>query len=318
MDITGAASLVSQQIPGATVRIAHGQTPSKVLDKILSEFYHGDVDVLVSTSIVENGIDIPNVNTIVIDNAHNFGLSQLYQLKGRVGRSDKRGYCYLFVRNPERLTPVAKKRLSIIQQLSELGSGLKIAMSDLELRGAGDILGAAQSGFAVKVGYELFINMIEDAVHGLSDERENPCEIITQLPHYIAADYIEEPNIRLEYYNRIGRLADRAELEEILLELSEQYGPLHPETLNLANIMLLKNLAGNLGVKTATLLKKSLKFTFSENLKTDPQRLINTAAALSFQIRFTAGYEVVISEEEEHTDFSERTVKFFEKLSARI
>ncbi|MDR2104119.1 MAG: transcription-repair coupling factor, partial [Deferribacteraceae bacterium] len=244
-DISAAAAFVRAKLPHAAIRVAHGQTPPRELDKILTEFYHGDINVLVSTSIIENGIDIPNVNTIVIDDIHTFGLSQLYQLKGRVGRSDKRGCCCLYVKNLEGLSPIVKKRLSIIQQLSELGSGLKIAMSDLELRGAGDILGAAQSGFATKVGYELFINMIKSAVQGLSEERDNPCEIITQFPHYIAADYIEDPNIRLEYYNRFGALADRRGFAELAAELTEQFGALRPETINLGNIMLIKNIAGS-------------------------------------------------------------------------
>ncbi|MDR2400926.1 MAG: transcription-repair coupling factor [Deferribacteraceae bacterium] len=315
-DIGIAAAIVKQYLPQAAVRVAHGQTHSRELDKILTEFYHGGIDVLVSTSIIENGIDIPNVNTIVIDDIHTFGLSQLYQLKGRVGRSDRRGYCYLYVKNFAELSPVAKKRLSIIQQLSELGSGLKIAMSDLELRGAGDILGAAQSGFAVKVGYELFISMIEAAVHGLSDEHESPCEIATQFPHYIAADYIEEPNIRLEYYNRFAAVSDRKALAELAGELAEQYGDLRPETVTLGNVMLIKNLAGKLGITNATLLKKTLKLTFSANADILPQTLITLAGARGFQIKFTKEYEASLSVDKEYPDFPDLIVGFLEKLAA--
>jgi transcription-repair coupling factor (superfamily II helicase) len=313
-DIEKAAASVKRQLPQAEVRIAHGQTPAKELDKILTEFYHGEIDVLVSTSIIENGVDIPNVNTIIIDDIHNFGLSQLYQLKGRVGRSDRRGYCYLYVSDLESLSPLVRKRLSIIQQLSELGSGLKIAMSDLELRGAGDILGAAQSGFAVRVGYELFISMIEDAVHGLSDERDNPCEILTQFPHYIAADYIEDPNLRLEYYNRFAGIADRRALEELAGELTELYGEIRQETLNLGYIMLIKNMAGKLGIINAAVLKKSIKLTFSANAKTEPDKLIAKAQPAGFQVKFSKENAVTLFLDREYLDFPERATSLLEKL----
>lgn len=296
-DIEESAAMIREMIPSAAISIAHGQTPSKDLDKILKEFYDGTTNILISTSIIENGIDIPNVNAILIDDAANFGLSQLYQLKGRVGRSSRRGYCYLIVKNFKTLTPVARKRLSIIQQLSDLGSGIKIATYDLQLRGAGDILGAAQSGFLVKVGYELFIKMISEAVEELQDihAKTVSTEITTQFTHYISADYIEDPRVRLEFYREFANVTDREMMNSLFEELSGQYGELKEETVNLGYIMLIKNLATSLGVVKAGIHPKLIRLEFSKNSNIDPATLVNTAAKQKIIHRFAGEYEIVLS-----------------------
>jgi transcription-repair coupling factor (superfamily II helicase) len=315
-DIAECAEMLRHHVPHARIAIAHGQTPTKELDRVLSLFYEGEIDILVSTTIIENGIDIPNVNAIIIDNAANFGLSQLYQLKGRVGRSARRGYCYLLVNNFNSLTPIAKKRLSIVQQLSDLGSGLKIAMYDLQLRGAGDILGAAQSGFVVKVGYELFIKMIAEAVATLQETEQGiETEVITQFAHYIAADYIEDPHLRLDYYRRFSAATDRLVMDELFEELSLGYGELKKETIHLGYIMLIKSLAAHLKIKKAGIYLKMLRLTFAENAVINPALLMKTASDMGVQYRFSGEYELILSFDEESRTLA-GGVQFLEKLAA--
>lgn len=317
-DISEVADELRQLVPHARIAAAHGQTTNKELENILKQFYDGDIDVLVATTIIENGIDIPNVNAIIINNAANFGLSQLYQLKGRVGRGGRRAYCYLLVENFSSLTPVAKKRLSIIQQLSELGSGLKIAMYDLQLRGAGDILGAQQSGFVTKVGYELFIKMISEAVARMQeiDQKTTETEIITQYPHYISAEYIEDPRIRLDYYRIFASITDRAAMHELFDELYSQYGELKKETIQLGHIMLIKNIAGSVGITKAGIYSKMLSLSFCKTAGINPEKITGIAERMKLKYRFAGEYDFVIAFEfEEQTLASALT--YLELLSAK-
>jgi transcription-repair coupling factor (superfamily II helicase) len=317
-DIHTIYDYIKDMAPHARIAVAHGQTSSKDLEGILKAFYDGELDILISTTIIENGIDIPNVNAIFIDDAANFGLSQLYQLKGRVGRSQERGYCYLLVDDFQRLPPIAKKRLSIIQQLSELGSGLKIAMYDLQLRGAGDILGAAQSGFVTKVGYELFIKMIAEAVAELQQIHKSTVdtEVITQYPHYISADYIEDPRVRLDYYRTFAAVGDRSMMVSLFEELEGQYGELKDETTQLGYIMLIKNLATSLGVSKASIFPKLMKLYFSPSGDITPEILMATATRLKLNYRFAGEYEFVLAFRTAEETLSQGT-SFLEILAGR-
>ncbi len=280
-DIEEAAIEIKRELPLARVDYAHGQMDAKTMEKILSSFYSGEIDVLVATTIIENGINIPNVNTIIINNAARFGLSQLYQLKGRVGRSSRRGYCYLAVDDFARLNSIAQKRLSIIQQLSDLGSGFKIAMYDLQLRGAGNILGAEQSGFVVRVGYELYVAMIEEAVQEMKGEYTNiaDTEINSNIAYFIPADYIENPRIRFDFYRRFADIYDINSMGELLKEIEAGYGELPEEVLNLSLIMLIKNFASMLGAEKLMLSKSGAsKVTFELSLVADTHEPLKVTA----------------------------------------
>ncbi len=297
-DIAETASEIKLKLPHARIDYAHGQMDAKTMENILSSFYSGDIDVLVATTIIENGINIPNVNTIIINNAAHFGLAQLYQLKGRVGRSDKRGYCYLSVHDFAKLSPVAQKRLSIIQQLSDLGSGFKIAMYDLQLRGAGNILGAEQSGFVVKVGYELYVTMIEEAVQEMRGEYTNiaDTEINSNISYFIPADYIENPRIRFDFYRRFAEIYDNNSRVELLSEIESAYGPLPEEIINLSYIMVIKNYAGMLGAEKMMLSKSgAVKVQFVRETKLNPALIVKSAQDKNILYRFISEYELSLS-----------------------
>lgn len=297
-DISEIASEIKAQLPFARVDFAHGQMDAKTMENILSSFYNGDIDVLVATTIIENGINIPNVNTIIINNAAHFGLAQLYQLKGRVGRSNRRGYCYLSVKDFSRLSQISQKRLSIIQQLSDLGSGFKIAMYDLQLRGAGNILGAEQSGFVVKVGYELYVAMIEEAVQEMRGEYTNisDTEINSNISYFIPAEYIENPRIRFDFYIRFAEIYDNNSRIELLQEIESGYGVLREEIINLSYIMVIKNYAGMLGAEKMTLSKAgAVKVQFVKETKLNPALIVKCAQDKNMMYRFISEYELSLS-----------------------
>ncbi len=287
-DIEQVSAGVRSMLPGARVTFAHGQMDAQNLEKILMDFYAGETDILVCTAIIENGIDIPNVNTIVINDAAHLGLAQIYQLKGRVGRSVRRGYCYLVVPNFSGLSLVAQKRLKIIQQLSDLGSGVKIAFYDLQLRGAGDLLGADQSGFVVKVGYELFIAMIDEAVKELKGITDifTDTEIITAVPHYIPADYIEDTRLRLDYYRKFSYVVTEDEVAGLLEEMEGMFGVTGEQTRNFARIMLLKNLAGRANIEKIFIYSNRIKMKFTKNSPVSPPVLMDGAAKCGGMLKF--------------------------------
>lgn len=296
-DIDEIAAKIKTLVPLARVDYAHGQMDPSTLEKILQGFYAGNIDVLISTTIIENGVDIPNVNTMIINGAAHFGLSQLYQLKGRVGRSTRRGYCYLLVNNFSSLTPVAQKRLSIIQQLSDLGSGFKIAMYDLQLRGAGNILGAEQSGFVVRVGYELYVKMIEEAVSEMKGEFRNTAdtEINSNIPYFIPASFIENPRMRFDYYRRFSSAGSIEEMLELLSELGAQGDELPKEVESLGYIMLVKNIAGNLGASKITAFLTGAKIEFAGGTKINPDSILKSADPAKIKYRFSSEYELALS-----------------------
>ncbi len=295
-NITEVAAEIKARIPLAKIDYAHGQMDAKTIENKLQAFYAGDIDVLVSTTIIENGIDIPNVNTIIINKAANFGLAQLYQLKGRVGRSTRRGYCYLAVENMSSLTPIAQKRLSIIQQLSDLGSGFKIAMYDLQLRGAGNILGAEQSGFVVRVGYELYVNMIEEAVSEMKGEYTNitDTEINSNIAYFISAEYIEDTRIRFDYYRRFASVYDIESMNEILAELEATYGELPKEVISLGYVMLVKNLGSKLGAEKVNITKSGCKIHFSKETKLSFELISLSANKSNAIYKFISEYELSV------------------------
>ena len=225
-------SFLSALVPEVLVETAHGKMDPEELEDIMHRFVHGAFHVLVSTTIIENGIDIPNVNTIVIDRADMYGISQLYQLRGRVGRSDRLAYAYLFYPDRRALSELAMKRLQIISDFTELGSGFKIAMKDLEVRGAGNLLGREQSGDIYAVGFDLYLKLLDEAVQRLSDEHyEAETEPYLELDYqgFIPDEYISMPAIKMEVYKKLASIYNDQDLEALRAELSDRFGPLPDE-----------------------------------------------------------------------------------------
>ncbi len=234
---------VQSLVPDAKVAMAHGRMAEKTLEETMHKFWKGEIDVLVCTSIIESGLDFPNANTIIIDNAHMFGLGQLYQLRGRVGRSKKQGYAYFVVPNKKNLSSLAEKRLQTIMNLDFLGAGFYIAMEDLRIRGAGNILGEAQTGCISKVGLDMFLEILEKEIKkakGEKLEEEIDPELNIYVPANIPENYISSHQERLSYYKALASCNSKDELEEVILEIKDRFGPLPKPLINLKKIFLLK------------------------------------------------------------------------------
>ncbi|HEX2767368.1 MAG TPA: transcription-repair coupling factor [Candidatus Limnocylindria bacterium] len=230
--IEAAAERVRRLVPNARVAIGHGQMPEGMLERVMLDFSEGRFDVLVCTTIIESGLDIPNANTIIIVRADTFGLAQLYQLRGRVGRSDRRAHAYLLHRRGMPLSPVARKRLHAIFSASDLGAGYQIALSDLEIRGAGNILGAEQHGFMAAVGFEMYTRLLAEAVDMLRGRRPapEPAPVRLELPGsaYLPDDYIGDSGAKLEAYRRFARVRSEADADQLRADLRDRYGPIPP------------------------------------------------------------------------------------------
>ena len=240
-DIEWIVSELRQLIPSATIEYAHGKMNERELEDIMHKFVKKKIDVLVSTTIIETGLDIPNVNTIIIHNADRFGLSQLYQLRGRVGRSSRSSYAFLMYKKDKIIKEVAEKRLSAIREFTELGSGYKISMKDLEIRGSGNILGKDQSGHMEAVGYSLYCRMLNDAIKdGLGEEKEEEFETAFEVPvdAYISDDYVNSEYIKLDLYKEIARIENEEDADEVIMEVKDRFGPVPKEFERLIRVAL--------------------------------------------------------------------------------
>lgn len=245
------ASNVAKLVPEANVAFAHGQMNERTLEKIMFDFISGEIDVLVSTTIIETGLDISNVNTMIIDDADRLGLSQLYQLRGRVGRSNRTAYAFLMYRRDKMLKEIAEKRLHAIKEFTELGSGFKIAMRDLEIRGAGNLLGAEQSGHMEAVGYDLYCKMLNEAVKSMKGEGAAPSEtyettVDMDMDAYIPATYIKNEIHKLDIYKRIAEIENEEEMMDMQEELIDRFGDMPVAVNNLLNIALIKSICHSL------------------------------------------------------------------------
>lgn len=221
------AAKISELVPDANVAFAHGQMKERELEDIMYQFINGEIDVLVSTTIIETGLDISNVNTMIIHDADNMGLSQLYQLRGRVGRSNRTAYAFLMYRRDKMLKEIAEKRLAAIKEYTDLGSGFKIAMRDLEIRGAGNLLGAQQSGHMEAVGYDLYCKMLNEAVKqekGIGVEESFDTTVDVEMDAFIPPSYIPNETQKLDIYKRIAAIENDSESDEMLDELTDRFG----------------------------------------------------------------------------------------------
>ena len=266
-DIQSIALTIQQLVPDARIAVAHGQMPERELETIMLEFVRHKHDVLVSTMIIESGLDIPNVNTIFINRADAFGLAQLYQLRGRVGRATLQAYGYLFYPPDRAITEGAQKRLRVIEEFTDLGSGFKIALRDLEIRGAGNILGAEQHGHIVTVGYELYCRLLEEAVMALRGEKvEETMETRINLPveAYLPDNYVPDSRQKVSIYKKIAGLKDRDALNELREELKDRYGAIPEPAEMLLEVANIKQLSQHLGITTIVAGKEQVKVTFDE------------------------------------------------------
>jgi transcription-repair coupling factor (superfamily II helicase) len=237
------AERIKALLPQARVAVGHGQMSESALEQTMLDFVQGEYDVLVATAIIESGLDIPRANTIIVDRADLFGLSQLYQLRGRVGRSNERAYAYLLVPPVSQLSDEARSRIEALERYTELGSGFHIATLDMELRGAGDLLGAEQSGFVESVGFELFCKMLEDATHELRGEtvtHEVDPDLNFDVEALLPEDYIAEVGVRLSLYKRLSSAGDEAEVQDLAREMEDRFGPPPVAARRLIELMRLK------------------------------------------------------------------------------
>lgn len=264
-DLASVAEYVQKLAPEARVGMAHGQMGEKELEDTMRKFWHGELDILVATSIIESGLDFPRANTLVVDQAQMFGLGQLYQLRGRVGRSDTQAFAYMVVPDPAGLTEIAEERLRIIQGMDYLGAGFQVAMEDLRLRGAGNILGEAQSGHMSRVGLDLYLEMLEQEVARIKGEplpREET-ELNLHLAAHIPATYIEDGRERLRSYKALTSAVDGSAREETALAIRDRFGPFPTELLNFLAILDLKQILGDLQVEKADISPSAVKLVWA-------------------------------------------------------
>ncbi|HEV8196939.1 MAG TPA: transcription-repair coupling factor [Gemmatimonadales bacterium] len=252
--------------PRARVGVAHGQMAADTLEKVMRGFVNGEVDVLVSTMIVESGLDVPNANTMVVHDAHKLGLAQLYQLRGRVGRSHRRAYCYLIA--PDLMDPIAEERLKVLEHHTDLGAGYRIALKDLEIRGAGNLLGAEQSGHAHAIGFDLYLRWLEETVQALRSRREAtaeppaPPEVVFDRPTHLPDRYIMDDDTKLDLYRRLARAVRSGEIDELRQEMRERFGPLPEEADRLLDLSRLRVLGGALGIQHILVRGDEARVTF--------------------------------------------------------
>jgi transcription-repair coupling factor (superfamily II helicase) len=293
--IDAAASMLARIVPEARVIVAHGQMPERTLEERTLAFMHGQADVLLSTTIIESGLDNPRANTIVIDRADALGLAQLYQLRGRVGRSSHRAYAYLMVRSPDALTADARKRLEAIQDLSELGSGFRLANLDLEIRGAGNLLGAEQSGNLAAVGFDTYMAMLEetiDELRGAAREIEIDPEIRLPIPARLPESFVAAVNQRLVLYKRLASCREPEDVERIRDEILDRFGALPVEAENLFQVIRLKIQARKLGVAAIDLVDGELVLTAAATTQVDPGRLLSLLAQAGTGLRVAPGQKI--------------------------
>ncbi|WP_032483788.1 transcription-repair coupling factor, partial [Yersinia pestis] len=273
---------LAELVPEARITIGHGQMRERDLERVMNDFHHQRFNVLVCTTIIETGIDIPSANTIIIERADHLGLAQLHQLRGRVGRSHHQAYAYLLTPNPKAMSTDAKKRLEAIASLEDLGAGFALATHDLEIRGAGELLGEDQSGQMTTIGFSLYMELLESAVDALKEGREpsledltsNQTEIEMRMPVLLPEDFISDVNIRLSFYKRIASARNETELDELKVELIDRFGKLPDPARYLLHTAELRQQAQKLGIKRIEGNERGGFIEFGENNKVDPVYLI--------------------------------------------
>jgi len=275
-------------LPGARIFYAHGKMGERQLENIIESFIHHEADILVCTTIIESGIDMPNVNTIIVENADRFGLAQLYQLKGRVGRSDRQAYAYITYQRDKILTEVAEKRLTAIRDFTELGSGFKIALKDLEVRGAGNLLGAEQHGQMDVIGYDLYCRMLEEEIKNIRGEEPAPTRhavIEMDVDAYISPDYIHDDGQRMDVYRRISTIRSSKEYMDVLDELMDRFGEVPRQVQILTDISYVREMAGRFGFSRIVVKDDQVLLYYMEGARPDMEALSRVLAHPDFKGR---------------------------------
>lgn len=272
-DIEDYTASIKKLVPEANIVVAHGQMPERELEKRIKDFYDHKYDILVSTTIIESGIDIPLANTMIIDRADTYGLSQLHQLRGRIGRSDRKAYAYFLIPSNRSLSSIATKRLKALQTYADMGAGFSLATSDLEIRGSGDILGAEQSGHIANIGLELYMELLQESIEELKGQpaaTNKAIEIQTPFPSYIPSSFIEDTGLRLKYYKRLSNSSSHELINDIRDEIEDQFGLSPEQAKNLYTILLSRTNIQHLALKSIKVLSKSIILNFDEQeLKND-------------------------------------------------
>jgi len=302
-DLAEAKSFLDKNIPEVRVAVAHGQMPSTLLEDVMAAFYDGKFDVLLSTAIIESGLDIPTANTLIVDRADMFGLAQIYQLRGRVGRSKLRAYALLTVPSGRKITPQAERRLKVLQSLDTLGAGFQLASHDLDIRGAGNLLGEEQSGHIKEVGYELYQQMLEEAVASLKAGVSEPVtdrwspQITIGTPVLIPEDYVADLPVRLTLYRRLADIEDDREIEAFAAELVDRFGPLPEEVEYLLQVVAIKTLCRRANVERIEVGPKGAVLAFRDNVFSNPDGLITYIAKHPAGARVRPDMKVVFFDE---------------------
>jgi transcription-repair coupling factor (superfamily II helicase) len=310
---------IERLVPEVLVEIAHGQMDSRDLEDIMRRFVHGGFHVLVSTTIIENGIDIPNVNTIIIDRADMYGVSQLYQLRGRVGRSDRVAYAYLLYPQGSAITELAMKRLQVISDFTELGSGFKIAMKDMEIRGAGNLLGREQSGDIYAVGFDLYLKLLDEAVRRLEDAHyEAETETLLELEYsgFIPDSYIDSPQEKMEVYTLIAAIRDKEQLERVYAELLDRFGPLPDEAASLLALAEIRIICRELAVSSLREREGVVRMEFAKVSRVKVDRLVRLMQESSGRVKLDPHKPNVLMLTAGNIGLKEKSEFIREKLAA--
>lgn len=325
-DIEQKADKLQQLIPNARVAIGHGQMRERELEQVMSNFYHKRANVLVCTTIIETGIDVPNANTIIIDRADKFGLAQIHQLRGRVGRSHHQAYAYLLTPHRQMMTNDAVKRLDAIAEAEDLGAGFILATHDLEIRGAGELLGEEQTGNMQTIGYSLFMEMLDRAVKAIQDGKtpnldrplDEGTEVNLHMPALIPEDYLPDVHTRLVLYKRISNAADEDQLRELQVEMIDRFGLLPEPVKNLFRVTTIKLKATSLGIKKVDAGERNGKLEFDQHTPIDAGSIVELVQSEPHRFKLTTANQLSFEENMEKADIRfKRVERLLERLESK-